>query len=240
MPGKIKVPPFTALVCNTQSFNTQNNPFYSVTLLNSPYSKNNLFIRICALEDFFAISDPIFRENSSNDIFVDDTIISFMQNDFGARVVLRKITTVPSVKEIEVHSKKSYLVNVVEKLKIYLADHCKPPLIYNANFPLKIDEHLYCSLKFLPNSDKFCVIGEGFLRNCSYSLCDEPVKPLENNVKKCEAKKFCMITTAKDACDNILSVLFKMSTYHSENIILCGKLIITNHESTEYISLSFF
>ncbi|CAG9768233.1 unnamed protein product [Ceutorhynchus assimilis] len=230
--------PFEAFISKNPQISTSE--FYNMKLLNSPISDKQLFIKLNFLEDVFGISDHI-------NIFVNDPLINFMQSDYGARVVLKKITKMPYVKEIEVHSRKSYLINIVEKLKIYLAQNSKPPLILNSDFPIEINSNLYCSLKFMPNSIDCCVVDEEFLRNCSYSLHDEFVKPLDSLVKKDYSKmRFCEdISSAKDICDSIFSVYFKHKVFRAENVILCGKVgmgktSLLNHIATKLKSYPYF
>ncbi|KAH1014300.1 hypothetical protein HUJ04_003156 [Dendroctonus ponderosae] len=218
---KIKSNVFTGYICETvPDCDNEISNFFKMTLLNSIGEEKEMFIR---LSNFVDVPVEFYNNNLGN-LFVDNSVFSFLQCDFPARVVLQKIPRSPSVKEIEIHSTKSYLINLVEELKKYLADHCVPPIIINAKYPISINGRFHCFLTFSHNV-KFCIVDQEFLRNCSYSVCDEFVTSLEDIVKKRETSNEMCFTIApvKSICDNILSVLLKTGVFEVENIILSGR-----------------
>lgn len=188
-----------------------------MTLLNSIGEEKELFVKLSNV-----VNVPIELSNNLGNIFVDKSVFSFLQCDFATKVVLQKLSKSPSIKEVKIHGTKK--LNLVEELKKYLADHCVPPIIVTAKYPIPIDERFHCFLTFSPNS-KFCVVDQEFLRNCSYSVCDEFVTPLEDPIRKFESSHDICITIApvKSVCDNILCVLLKTGVFEVENIILSGE-----------------
>ncbi|XP_050307066.1 peroxisome biogenesis factor 1 [Anthonomus grandis grandis] len=210
------LPPFNAYICGFDSisfhFKTQ---FCSISPINSPEHKK-LYIKLTSLEDQLESCRGTL-------IFIDDSLFSHLNCDFGARVVLTEITQKPRVEEIEVHSKRNHLSKIVNVLKKYLANHCEEPQIFNAGFPIHLDKKWFCSLKFLPNNDDFCIIDEHLLREVCYSVVDDPVKPAKDNLRNEPQMGFCKnMANIMKVCGNLVEVYFRKNRFVPENVLISG------------------
>ncbi|XP_060516816.1 peroxisomal ATPase PEX1 [Cylas formicarius] len=225
-PGLKKIidryPPFCGFVsrkgCYGEYFHANTTHFYKMRVLAKQNDKN-VYIRLYFLEDILDVD--INNEN----IFVPDIILDVLEVSFCSRVSLKMIDTKPFIKEIEMHCKKNYLLNVVEKLKLFLADNCKESLLLNSNIPINIGSDIHCFLKFLPDPVDFCVVDEEFLRNCSFSLHSEEVKPLEKfDIKLKQSDSFYWnVSPFSNILSKVLQILTSCNVFFPENCIIIGR-----------------
>lgn len=185
-----------------------------------------IYVRLFVIEDL----DEEFDVKSKNCLFVDDILFDYFNCDSGTRVLLKFIDEVPLVKEINIHTKKNYLVNVEEEFKNFLSQHSEDILVLNHDIPLQIGNNLICFLKFLPLGENFAVVDNNFVRSCKYHIVEEEVVLPLNEIPK-ESKRenetyLGDISNYTNIVDRIVQTFISPCDVY-ENVLIIGKFTST-------------
>lgn len=186
------------------------------------FSNKIVFAKLFVLEEFF--SD--FDVKVNNCVFVNDSILNYFNCDLGTRVVLKYINKAPYVQEINIHTKKNFLVNVMEEFKKYVSEHSDDILVLNPDFPLTIGSNIVFSLKFSPVETKFVVVDNDNIRILQYQVTEENVDlPKKETIKYKRIFAETFLTDISNYLDIVESVLQNIvgDCDKFENILITGK-----------------
>lgn len=206
------------------SFSSQ--PIYcSLALVTDDvFSNKIIYAKLFVIEDFFSEFD--IKMNDC--LFVDNNIFNYFNCDLGTRVVLKFINKAPYVQEINICTKKNFLVNVVDEFKRYVSLHSDEILVLNPYFPLTIGSNIVCSLKFSPVEAKFVVVDNDNIRDFKYHVTEETVDlPKKETTKEKKVTSEILLTEISNYLDIVESVLQNLrgDCGKFENILITGKLV---------------
>lgn len=185
------------------------------------FSTRTIYAQLFILEDFFDKLDMCSEKN----IYVDDTVFNYFECDMGTRVLLKLINKPPHIKEINIHAKKNFLVDIEEEFKKFLSHHSKDILVLNSDIPISIGNNIICSLKFFPTELKFAVI-DSTVNLCKYTVVEEelllPLKELEE--EKSVVTFLEEISNYHEIIDGVAQI-YGDDCEHFENVLIVGKFL---------------
>ncbi|KAJ8952106.1 hypothetical protein NQ314_007599 [Rhamnusium bicolor] len=164
-----------------------------------------------------------FDLNLGENLFINNVIFKKFDCQLGGRVVLTHIDETPFVNEINIYTKKNYLLNVEEKFKAYLVKNSEDVLVMNPDVVIDIGDNIKCSLKFSPVEAKFCIVDDNLVRNCKYVIHEEVIVSKENCRKISISDKFAENVSNYASIINQVTSSFSVREDVWENSIITGK-----------------
>lgn len=192
--------------------------FCSLKLLTFDLSEKVIYVKLCVLEDI--LGKPC--SNLVGNIFASNIVFEQFDCQLGCRVILNYIKDKPVVNEINICTKKNYLLNVEEKFKSYLIKNCDDIIVLNPDILLNIGDYIKCSVKFLPAEAKFCIADKDFVKNCKFLVNEGAILPKENAKSLVNCNTFLEnISNYQNIFNKVLSV-YSLAENNWENMLIIG------------------
>ncbi|CAH0557658.1 unnamed protein product [Brassicogethes aeneus] len=199
----------TQLICNMQLLTTDIFP------------SKPIYVRLCLLEDYIQNFND---DKYENNLFVDDVLFKHFDCNLGARVILKYEPTVPYITEIHICAKKSYLVDVKDKFKEFVANSTQNQvLLLNPEVVFYMTSNIRCMIKLTPVEAPFCIMDENLARDCKYTLLDDVLRTKDLDEDKNSLEYTLDASNLGGIVQNIVKNFDFSRLNNFENVLLTGK-----------------